>query len=157
MTSPTTEQGQHVARALGHELGRIRKSLGWTRKKLLTEMRNDISSQTLATYEQGTRAISVARLIAVCAALGVWPGDVLDHAYREVLSGPSRHARISLDALATTSIPLLQPLRGWAAIRARDSSPGHTAELPLNDETLTSMADLCGTDRDQLTAALRGL
>ncbi|HEU5110532.1 MAG TPA: helix-turn-helix transcriptional regulator, partial [Micromonosporaceae bacterium] len=64
-------------RVLGDELRLLRKRRGWTRKDLNDRLRRDISLQTLATYELGTRQISVIRLVEICHALDELPHDLL--------------------------------------------------------------------------------
>src|SRR3981081_3049844 len=54
-------------RILGDELRKLRRQRGWTRKELNQHLQSEISLQTLATYELGTRQCSVVRLV------GLWP------------------------------------------------------------------------------------
>ncbi|MGX7829643.1 helix-turn-helix domain-containing protein [Actinokineospora sp. 24-640] len=59
-----------VARAVGQEIRRARSALGWTRADLVERMDSDMHVQTIASYEQGTRHCTVARLVEISRALG---------------------------------------------------------------------------------------
>src|SRR5882672_6371061 len=56
-------------RVLGDEIRRLRKQRSWTRKDLNERLQSEISLQTLATYELGTRQVSVIRFVEICLAL----------------------------------------------------------------------------------------
>ena len=64
-------------RVLGDEIRSLRKQRGWTRKELNKRLQTEISLQTLATYELGTRQCSVVRLVEICHALDVPAHEVL--------------------------------------------------------------------------------
>lgn len=55
---------------LGDELQAVRKRKKWTRRDLQRRLPFDVSLQTIATWELGTRHISAERLVLVCDALG---------------------------------------------------------------------------------------
>src|SRR5256714_9428176 len=63
-------------RVLGEELRKLRRRRGWTRKELNQHLQSDISLQTLATYELGTRQCSVVRLVELCMAMDERPQDL---------------------------------------------------------------------------------
>ncbi|MGH3950246.1 MAG: helix-turn-helix domain-containing protein, partial [Pseudonocardiaceae bacterium] len=71
-------------RVLGDELRKARKRRGWTRKELNNNLQSDISLQTLATYELGTRQCSVVRLAEICTAMGEQPQEVLARVHTRV-------------------------------------------------------------------------
>ena len=78
-----------------HAIRSLRKQRGWTRKELNRRLQSDISLQTLATYELGTRQCSVTRLVEICVALGVPAagvdqrrcGGIIDHSPVALQSG----------------------------------------------------------------------
>jgi hypothetical protein len=61
-----------ITRAIGEEICRVRRSIGWTRSQLVERMPTDIHIRTLAAYEQGARQCAIVRLVEICVALG-WP------------------------------------------------------------------------------------
>jgi transcriptional regulator with XRE-family HTH domain len=145
-------------RVLGDEIRRVRKQRGWTRKELQTHLDNDISLQTLATYELGTRQCSVVRLAELCLALDVLPHDVLARVHERVFSD-ERPGYIRVDLLTVTrdSQPELLPLRRWAADRLHQTPVGRPAEIHLDLAALEQMAELCGIDTVELIGRLRAL
>lgn len=69
-----------VLRALGVELKARREQLGMSRVAMCDQLRShglNIVDRTLVSYEQGTRAVSVERLLQLCSALGASPTAVL--------------------------------------------------------------------------------
>src|SRR6266700_5512795 len=73
MNTPTSDQLDRFARTLGDELRTARKERSWTRKQMQAQMAADdedeMSLQTLATYELGMRRVSVNRFVELCAVL----------------------------------------------------------------------------------------
>jgi transcriptional regulator with XRE-family HTH domain len=145
-------------RVLGDELRRVRKQRGWTRKELQHRLENDISLQTLATYELGTRQCSVVRLAELCLAMDVLPHDVLARVHDRVFSDDRPgHLRVNLaKVVADTQLELL-PLRRWAADRLQQTPPGQPAEIHLDLAALERMAELCGLDTVELISRLRAI
>lgn len=149
--------GTTYQQMLGVELRRLRKLRGWTRKQLNDHLQSDISLQTLATYELGTRQCSVVRLAEICQALGVQPHDVLAKVDRDLFTASSGEIQVDLAEIAGTTEPELLPLRRWAQDRlSRDSAPG-SREIRLNLQAIERMAELCGMATTDLTADLRAL
>jgi transcriptional regulator with XRE-family HTH domain len=62
---------RYVSRALGEELRRRREALGWSRARLVACLPSGIKDRTLMSYEDGTRNLTVVRLLEVCQGLGV--------------------------------------------------------------------------------------
>jgi transcriptional regulator with XRE-family HTH domain len=143
-------------RVLGDEIRRLRKQRGWTRKDLNERLQSDISLQTLATYELGTRQVSVVRLVEICRALDELPHELLARVHERVFAdAPVGRIRIDLRKVVRDSQPELLPLRRWAAGRlAGDPSP-HPVEVHLDIAALERMAELCGLDTVDLIARLR--
>lgn len=145
-------------RVLGDELRRVRKQRGWTRKELQHRLGNDISLQTLATYELGTRQCSVVRLAELCQAMDVLPHDVLARVHDRVFSDDRPgHLRVNLASVVNDTQPELGPLRRWAADRLHQSPVGQAMEVHLDLAALEQMAELCGLDTVDLISRLRAL
>lgn len=141
-------------RALGDELRRIRRQRGWTRKDLQERMPSEISLQTLATYELGTRQCTVIRLVELCIALDYKPQDLLARVQDRVF-GQERSGKLKVDLarLVKDERPELQPFRRWA--RDRLDEPGTPHELHLDLPALERLAELCGLETVDLVGKLR--
>ena len=145
-------------RVLGDELRRVRKQRGWTRKELQHRLGNDISLQTLATYELGTRQCSVVRLAELCLAMDVLPHDVLARVHERVFSNERPgHIRVNLTRVVSDTQQELLPLRRWAVDRLQQTPAGQSAEIHLDLAALEQMAELCGIDTVELIGRLRAL
>lgn len=141
-------------RVLGDELRRLRKQRAWTRKDLNDRLQSDISLQTLATYELGTRQISVIRLVELCIALGELPHDLLARVHERVFAGEeSGKLRIDLRAVVRDTQPELLPLRRWALGRLNDQDS--STEVSFDIAALERMAELCGIELVDLITRLR--
>jgi transcriptional regulator with XRE-family HTH domain len=145
-------------RVLGDELRRVRKQRGWTRKQLQNRLQSDISLQTLATYELGTRQCSVVRLAELCIALDVLPQDVLSRVHDRVFTGDRPgHIRVDLLEVVHDNQAELLPLRRWATDRLQQNHDGRSREVHLDLAALEQMAELCGLDTVELIGRLRRL
>ncbi|OXM44127.1 helix-turn-helix domain-containing protein [Amycolatopsis alba] len=160
MNTPTSEQLDQFAHALGDTLRAARRERGWTRKQMRAAMctDDDLSLQTLASYELGTRRISVERLIEVCAVLKRQPDELLRRATTLAFSG-HYGTRINIDllSLAHTADPRLRPLQRWAQVRVQQSTPERVLVEELDATALSAMADIAGTTVYDLVHALRGI
>lgn len=142
---------------LGDELRKLRKRRGWTRKQLNSRLQSDISLQTLATYELGTRQCSVVRLAEICVALGEQPNMVLARVDERLLAGATGEVQVNLIKAAGSTRPELLPLRRWAANRLqREDAPG-SREVSLKLPAVERMAELCGVNTEELVASLEEL
>lgn len=145
-------------RVLGDELRKVRKQRGWTRKQLQHRLQSEISLQTLATYELGTRQCSVVRLAELCAALDVLPHEVLARVHDRIFSGDRPgHIRVDLSQVVVDQQPELLPLRRWATDRLAQAPEGSSHEVHLDLAALEQMAELCGLDTVELIGRLRRL
>ncbi|RKT52926.1 helix-turn-helix domain-containing protein [Saccharothrix australiensis] len=143
-------------RVLGDELRSLRKQRGWTRKELNRRLQSEISLQTLATYELGTRQCSVVRLVEICAALGVPAHRVLARVHDRVFGdAPAGHLTVDLAAVVADARPQLLPLRRWAQGRLRQLTPGQPPEVHLDLPALEYMAQLCQLSTVDLIRTLR--
>lgn len=146
-------------RVLGEEIRKLRKRRGWTRKELNQHLQSDISLQTLATYELGTRQCSVVRLVEICLALDELPQELLSRVHERVFSEtPTGRVRLDLVAIVGDQQPELQPLRRWAQDKLTQQTPIHdNPEIHLDIAALEHMAQLCGLDTVDLIGRLRTL
>ncbi|MBM7772384.1 hypothetical protein JOD54_002588 [Actinokineospora baliensis] len=140
-------------RVLGDEIRRLRKQRGWTRKDLNGRLQSEISLQTLATYELGTRQCSVVRFVEICVALDALPHDLMARVHDRVFADtPLGRVRVDLHAAAADERPQLMPLRRWAAELLAEHD-----EVHLDVAALDRLAELCGMDTIELIAHIRGL
>lgn len=146
-------------RVLGEEIRKLRKRRGWTRKELNQHLQSDISLQTLATYELGTRQCSVVRLVEICLALGELPHQLLARVHERVFSEtPTGRVRLDLIAIVRDQQTELQPLRRWAQDKLAQQGPlQESPEIHLDISALEHMAQLCGIDTVDLVGRLRRL
>ncbi|MEU0880376.1 helix-turn-helix transcriptional regulator [Lentzea sp. NPDC005914] len=145
-------------RVLGDEIRSLRKQRGWTRKELNKRLQTEISLQTLATYELGTRQCSVVRLVEICHALDVPAHTVLARVHERFFGDtPSGHLTLNLAAVAATDNPRLVPLKRWATGRLHALPPGASPEVHLDLPALENMAQLCQLPTVELIRTLRAL
>lgn len=143
-------------RVLGDELRRLRKKRGWTRRDLNRRLQSDISLQTLATYELGTRQCSVVRLVELCLALDEVPHELLARVHQRVFSdSPVGRIRIDLRKVVRDNQPELLPLRRWAKGKLTEINGHQSPEVCLDISALERMAELCGVETVDLIARLR--
>ncbi|MGH3761108.1 helix-turn-helix domain-containing protein [Actinophytocola sp.] len=145
-------------RVLGDELRRLRKQRGWTRRDLNRRLQSDISLQTLATYELGTRQCSVVRLVEICLALDEVPHELMARVHQRVFSdSPVGRIRIDLRQVVGTEQSKLGPLRRWAQGKLTETNGHQPPEVSLDIAALERMAELCGMETVELIARLRQL
>lgn len=145
-------------RVLGDELRSLRKQRGWTRKELNSRLQSEISLQTLATYELGTRQVSVVRLVEICAALAVPAHEVLARVHERVFgNAPTGHLSLNLVAIVADERRELMPLRRWAQGRLHSLPMGQSPQVHLDLPALEYMAQLCQLTTVELIRALRDM
>ncbi|WP_199432806.1 helix-turn-helix transcriptional regulator [Qaidamihabitans albus] len=143
-------------RILGEELRKLRKKRGWTRKELNERLQSEISLQTLATYELGTRQCSVVRLAELCLAMDEQPQDLLARVHRRVFTDEPGRIRLNLSRVAADDQAELLPLRRWAEDRLAQTGPA-SPEVQLDLSAIDRMAELCGMDTAELLRRLEKL
>lgn len=152
------DEYQHV---LGEELRELRNRKGWTRKDLSERLDSEISQQTLATYELGTRHCSVVRLVELCLAMGEQPQELLARVQRRLFPQQPGGVRVSLRALTELDGAEFAPLRRWSLGRLHQASTyadeSATDAVLLDPHALHWLAQLCGMDATQLATRLRDL
>jgi transcriptional regulator with XRE-family HTH domain len=166
MKTPTSNQLGRLARALGNELRTARKQRGWTRKQMRAHLAADnddadndeMSLQTLATYELGTRRISVERLVELCAALDQPPDQLLRRAITDAFGADhADRVRVDLPTLARTDDPRLAHLRRWAAVRVHQRPAALPPVEELDEHALAALAVVAGITSNELVHALQDL
>jgi transcriptional regulator with XRE-family HTH domain len=141
-------------RVLGEELRKLRKNRGWTRKELNQHLTSQISLQTLATYELGTRQCSVVRLVELCLAMDELPQDLLAKVHKRLFTEKPGHIRLDLVQMSGDARPELGPLRRWAKGRLATSSE-NGGEIYLDPAAIEHMAELCGLSATELKLRLQ--
>lgn len=145
-------------RVLGEELRRLRKERGLTRRDLGHRLQSDLSLQTLATYELGTRQCSVVRLVELCAALEITPDQLLARVAQRYFGASTLDGvRVDLRKIARTRRRDLEPFRRWAQGRLQENGNGHRSEVNLDPAALDQLAELCGLATPDLVARIRSL
>ncbi|MDV6013652.1 helix-turn-helix transcriptional regulator [Haloechinothrix sp. LS1_15] len=148
---------QRYQQILGDELRKARKRRGWTRKELNQRLDRDVSIQTLATYELGTRQCSVVRLAEICLAMGETPHDLLGRVHARLFSTGADQIEINLVTVAHDPRPELHPLRRWAADRLRDEGTFSHPYVYLAPAAVERLAELCDVPPHELREYLRTL
>ncbi|WP_026316700.1 helix-turn-helix domain-containing protein [Actinokineospora enzanensis] len=145
--------GATYQKVLGDEIRKLRKQRGWTRKELNSKLQSDISLQTLATYELGTRQCSVVRFVEICVALDALPHDLMARVHDRVFADtPIGRVRVDLKRAVADTRPELLPLRRWAAELLTGQE-----EVHLDKVALDRLAELCGMETGVLVEELREL
>lgn len=138
-------------KVLGDELRAVRRDRGLTRAQLRDRMDGAPSTQTLATYELGTRQCSVVRLAELCHSLGIAPEDLLARVTRR-LPEPDQLV-VSLVRIIASPHPKLAPLKRWARVTATSA----TDVVRFEGDMVVRMAELCGLPAAELVRVLRTL
>lgn len=144
-------------RVLGDELRKVRRGRGWTRKELNRRLGPDLSLQTLATYELGTRQCSVVRLVELCLAMDEEPADLVARVHRRVFVEEPGRLLVDLGKVAVSTEPELLTMRRWAADQLAKADPGALREVRLDLAALERMAELCELETVDLMKRLRTL
>ena len=137
-----------IARAVGEELERVRKERGWSRIQLVARLPSGIGDRTLSSYEDGTRNVTVLRLIELC--------QVLNTSVAGLITMALQRARIYLEHLALlVDLPALlddetakfRAIHQWARNKLRRQG-FRVAEVPPS--AVDELADFIGCDRQDL-------
>ncbi|GAB3160068.1 helix-turn-helix transcriptional regulator [Amycolatopsis sp. NPDC004378] len=150
-------------RMLGEELRRLRHERGLTRRDLNHRLHSDLSLQTLATYELGTRQCSVVRLVELCLALDESPEALLARVGQRYFGtfGTTEAEGVRVDLRRVVRAPHqdLAPFRRWAEGRLAECGDptGAPHEVHLDPAALARLAELCGTTAANLLTRIRAL
>jgi transcriptional regulator with XRE-family HTH domain len=141
--SPTRVDEAVFRRVLGDELRAARKRRGLSRKDMIPHLNRQVSLQTLATYEQGTRAMPITRFVEICLVLDVSPVEILRRTWERVIDEPHRASGWDVDLAAAAQLgdADLAPLAAWAAVRLHIH--GQPTITRLNRAAITHLATLC--------------
>lgn len=149
------QRADRFLRVLGDELRQTRKSHGWTRRDLLARLDQDISLQTLASYELGTRQCTVVRLWELTEALERSAQEVWLRVLERIGACEISGLTIDLRVAAKTTMTKLGPLAAWARVRLRTTPEERLPVVTLDRAALELLADVCGTDIDDLVRRLQ--
>jgi transcriptional regulator with XRE-family HTH domain len=150
------------ARTLGDIIRRHRKAKRWTRKRLWKELRElpdargvEVSLQTLATYELGTRTLSVIRLAQIAAALRVDAEVITAEVNAAMFPGHLDKQTIAVDLvkLSESTRPDIAPAAKWAALQLTDKPEKWIADLTT--DALDQLANVCILDVPELVDVLK--
>lgn len=137
-----------VARVLGGLLRDRRQDLGWTRAVLRKRLASEMSLQTLATYELGTRLMTVPRLLEICAAEGVEAWKIVQVVEEKLAT--KRHIDdtpgdivVNLHALVHLCGSQMAPLGKWARARLQRQERTDSTWRTIPVEALASLSLLC--------------
>jgi hypothetical protein len=142
-------------RLLGDELRKARKRRGLIRRDLAPQLQPEVSTQTIATYELGTRAAPGTRFVEVCMLLGEKPADLLRRTWERMIDDPDTATGWDIDLAAAARLhdADLTPLAAWAAVRLA-YNPLQPTTTRLSPAAITHLATLCGLDWRVLAARL---
>jgi transcriptional regulator with XRE-family HTH domain len=143
-------------RVVGDELRRARRGRGWRRADLRDQLGGALSVQAIATYEQGTRACTIARLLELTRGLGVSMPELLERAL-ERMPDIRPGLVVDLRALAGCRHAALSPARRWARAHLYHAGNRETTLVRLDRTAIDALAELCGMEPGELTHRLSTL
>lgn len=146
-------------RILGEELRGLRERRGLTRRDLRHRLQSDLSLQTIATYELGTRQCSVVRLVELCLALDETPDRLLERVAERYFAGAATPGRIRVDLRKVVQADHhdLVPFQRWAAGKLAEGDGARPGEVNLDIGALERLAELCGLETAELIARIRAI
>lgn len=140
-------------RVLGDEMRKARKRCDLFRREVPPRMSRQVSEQTVATYELGTRHVSVVNFVDYCLAVDTSPVEVLRDTYRRVVDRSQPDGwDVDITVAARLHDPELAPLACWA--RSCLANPDHPRMVHLSRAAVQSLAALCGLDWFRLVGRL---
>jgi transcriptional regulator with XRE-family HTH domain len=143
-----------VMRAVGAELRWARENIPWTRSELVSRLPSEIHVQTLATYERGTRQLSLGRFVEICQTMGISAPEVLGAALQRAEIGlQASGVRVDLHAVLSDKRTDLGTLRRWARNRV-ESDPQGSGIAHLDWALVQEMATVFGIDRSEFVKLL---
>lgn len=148
------ETRQEFLVALGYEMKQARKLRGWTQRDLASRLPWSTSTQTLASYERGSRHMPVAQFVDLANVLDQPAADLLTRAWRRATNDLGSGLCLKLNALAENRRDALSPLRRWARCRLHDVPEGRRTVVLVSWAALAFLAKLCEVDADDLVQRL---
>jgi transcriptional regulator with XRE-family HTH domain len=144
-----------LAVALGIELRSARLRKGWTRVQLVRRLPVKLSTQTIATYEFGTRHMPVKRLYEICETLDERVEEVLTRVRARLAEQDGGEVLyLDLSASAKCRQWWMEPLSKWARIRLKHDPTAKSVAV-LSGDALEYLAAICGTNAQEISAFLR--
>lgn len=115
MDTQDEETAKVIRRAIGAELRLAREDKGWSRTQFSERLPSGVGDRTILSYEHGSRAYSVTRLIEMCHTLGISTAGVLTMAFQRVrIHLENLTLLVDLHALLEDETPKFLPLHRWA-------------------------------------------
>lgn len=121
-----------IRKALGAELRHAREAKGWSRAQFVARLPSGIGERTLLSYEHGTRAFTVPRLIELSAGFGVGAPLLLGralqqtHIYMDILP-----LRVDLRALLDDKGSAFRSMAQWARNKFNECPEGIVEVAPV--------------------------
>lgn len=135
-----------LQRVLGDELRAARTARGLSRKDVLSQLDRTVSVKALATYELGTRAMPVTRLVEICLVLDVSPMEIFRRTWERTVDDRDTASGWDVDLTAAAQLPdtELAPLAAWASVRLHGY--GQRKTFRLSRTAIKPLAALCGLE-----------
>lgn len=155
MPSPPAPSPEDIVVALGNELRSAREDRGLSRAEIVERLGFSIQTQTLATYEQGTRQCTVSRFVEICYAIGVSAPVVLTSALQKAkVDLRLLTLRVDIEAIVVDMRESLQPLRLWARNQIKVMDPAEAAEVWLEPVEVAQLAIFCDLSHEDMAHLL---
>jgi transcriptional regulator with XRE-family HTH domain len=138
--------------ALGDELRRRRQLKKMTFEELSRKLPSEISPHSLRRYENGSRAMSVARLAEICQAIGESPVSVFDTALRKARDLRRVSLAVDLEAVLRDRDQEWELVCQWAT-NHRLQDPDVDV-VTLTPQAVREMATMMGVDHAGLAGHL---
>ncbi|WP_084468197.1 helix-turn-helix domain-containing protein [Actinokineospora inagensis] len=151
MAPPENDRGigirnPSLAKAIGKRLRAAREAHQWTRADVVDKLDYEMHTQTVSTYELGSRRIALETFVGVCEVLGLVPEEVLGKSLIETRGPVNRPIIVDLKRLASIHDNRLVALRHWAQVQLLMNNQVVTIEplalAMLAAETALSPAEL---------------
>lgn len=137
-----------IVRAVGKELRLAREERGWSRVQLVARMPSGIGERTVLSYEQGTRCLTLLRLIEQCDVLGISVAGLITLAFQRARVRLGHlDLLVDLPALLDDDTVKFRPIHPWARNKLRRQGTRVATVLP---SVVDELADFICCDREDL-------
>lgn len=141
-----------ISRAIGVELRRAREARGWSRGSLVARLPSGIGDRTLLSYEHGTRALTVLRLVELSRELDVPAPILLSQALQRArLELTNLVLQVDLQAMLKHENSKFQPMVQWARNKLNEHPDG---VVTLPPSSVRELATFVGHSYDELATYL---
>lgn len=137
-------------RALGEVLKKARESRGWDRDQLARMLRSHIEPRTVASYEYGSRHMTVWRMVEIAHCLDSTAARLVGEAESKVPGLSNVPICVSVQRIMNDDTDGFEPVHQWARNRFREGA----RELLLSPDTVREMAAVVGLSHPLLTVYL---